>query len=79
MAHSKICNAITDFMKEFPAVKKLWSVLSMHFLNSISTAKSASFDDKRKGNLHNAQPTPDHWPRGGWFFAIFGKKNRFLF
>jgi hypothetical protein len=39
MAHRKICNAITVtkhyIMKNFPAVKKLWSVLSIHLLNSL--------------------------------------------
>jgi hypothetical protein len=60
MTHTcrKIYNAIPNnkrlcFMKQFPAVKKLWSVLSMHLLNSCSTTKSASFDTFRKGNLHN--------------------------
>jgi hypothetical protein len=38
-------------MKNFPAVKKLWSVLSVNALAKLS--KSASFDDIRKGNLHN--------------------------
>jgi hypothetical protein len=40
-------------MKKFLAVKKLWSVLSMHLLLKLNTAMSASFDDIRKGNLHN--------------------------
>jgi hypothetical protein len=39
-------------MKKFPAIKKLWPVLSMNLLISV-TAKSASFDDIRKGNLQN--------------------------
>jgi hypothetical protein len=37
-------------MKKFPAVKKVWPVLSA--FAELSTAKSAIFDDIRKGNLH---------------------------
>jgi hypothetical protein len=39
-------------MKTFPAVKKLWPVFINAFAK-FSTAKSASFDDIRKGYLHN--------------------------
>jgi hypothetical protein len=42
-------------MKKYPAVKKLWPVFSMHLPNSVlqSASFDASFDDIRKGNLHN--------------------------
>jgi Rps23 Pro-64 3,4-dihydroxylase Tpa1-like proline 4-hydroxylase len=34
------------------AVTKLWPVLSINVFAKLSTAKSASFDDIRKRNLH---------------------------